>query len=107
MKNLELKSQRLEVINDLFFDMFKKNLKKKKKKKNKDDTKDKNEVDKYNEVNEYNENNEGNDYKDKKNKKKRHKKRKKDITCFHGDSLSSNFYFENRIYNYIAQRPSS
>ena len=26
MKNLELKSQRLEVINDFFFDMFENNL---------------------------------------------------------------------------------
>ena len=97
MKNLELKSQRLEVINDFFFDMFENNLVKEELKKNKDDTKDKNEVDKYNEVNEYNENNEGNDYKDKKNKKKRHKKRKKDIIINTKDGINNEDAIKNEF----------
>ena len=97
MKNLELKSQRLEVINDFFFDMFENNLVKEELKKNKDDTKDKNEVDNYNEVNEYNENNEGNDYKDKKNKKKRHKKRKKDIIINTKDGINNEDAIKNEF----------
>ena len=45
MKNLELKSQRLEVINDFFFDMFENNLVKEemKRQKNVKDNKDENE----------------------------------------------------------------
>ena len=78
MKNLELKSQRLEVINDFFFDMFENNLVKeelKRQKENKEEKKKKDEEDNYEkEVSE--------EYKGKteNQRKKKNKKKKKELT---------------------------
>jgi len=78
MKNLELKSQRLEVINDFFFDMFENNLVKeelKRQKGIKEEKKKKNEEDNY-------ENEDTEEYKEKKEnkKKKKYKMKKKELT---------------------------
>ena len=76
MKNLELKSQRLEVINDFFFDMFENNLVKEELKrqkemdKNKDKDKDKDKDDKENEEEKKKEERQ----RKKKNKKQKRKK---------------------------------
>ena len=78
MKNLELKSQRLEVINDFFFDMFENNLVKeelKRQKENKEEKKKKDEEDNYEkEVSE--------EFKGKTENqgKRKHKKKKKELT---------------------------
>ena len=71
MKNLELKSQRLEVINDFFFDMFENNLVKEELKRQKNIKDNKNSKTENNEV-EY-------DNEEKKRKKKSKKGKKKDI----------------------------
>ena len=78
MKNLELKSQRLEVINDFFFDMFENNLVKeelKRQKGIKEEKKKKNEEDNY-------ENEDTEEFKEKKEnkKKKKYKMKKKELT---------------------------
>ena len=77
MKNLELKSQRLEVINDFFFDMFENNLVKEELKRQKN-IKEKNEKD---EKNENKENiSEESDNEEKRKKKRNRKNRKKKIS---------------------------
>ena len=73
MKNLELKSQRLEVINDFFFDMFENNLVKEEMKRQKLIDKEK-EEDEY----EKEENTERIEIKENQ-RKKRHKKKKKEL----------------------------
>ena len=77
MKNLELKSQRLEVINDFFFDMFENNLVKEELKRQrgiKEEKENKEEEDDY-----IGENLEEKGEKKEYQKKKRNKKKKKDL----------------------------
>ena len=86
MKNLELKSQRLEVINDFFFDMFENNLVKEEMKrqqnlKDKKDNKDKNE----------NENKEDeSDGEERKQRKRSKKSKKKKIKNMKMDFFAKN-----------------
>ena len=72
MKNLELKSQRLEVINEFFFDMFENNLVKEELKRQRDK-----ENDEKNEIKEDKENVEEQSVYEEKRKKKKDKKSKK------------------------------
>ena len=82
MKNLELKSQRLEVINDFFFDMFENNLVKEelKRQNNKKDNTEKENKD----------NDEDIDYEEKKKRKKSKKNKKKKLKIDLNDIQAKN-----------------
>ena len=77
MKNLELKNQRLEVINDFFFDMFENNLVKEELKRQKEINENNNKKDNMNKNINDNDNDNDNDESD--NEEKRPKKRIKKI----------------------------
>ena len=78
MKNLELKSQRLEVINDFFFDMFENNLVKEELKRQKN-IKENNENDEQKENKENMEEESDNEGKRKRKRNKKYKKKKLNI----------------------------
>ena len=75
MKNLELKSQRLEVINDFFFDMFENNLVKEELKRQKDGDKNKDK----NKDNKDNEEESEQEERQRRKKSKKQKKKKLDL----------------------------
>ena len=89
MKNLELKSQRLEVINDFFFDMFENNLVKEELKRQKGIKEEKEEDYGKEEIEERSEVKE-------KQRKKRHKKKKKEL-AINPQLINDEEAFENNF----------